>query len=169
MLKSPAEFEDVLTGYIPYIAAERIGCSLVPRPLTPELPIVSCSETQTNPTPPVTVTSSTRITPPASPPAGPTTRPKRSPPPRISGRRIAVLSTMPRPRPLRTQQSANTVLRGTTPARWSPPTVRRPPSAALGAPPPDGDGGSSSEEEGELPELPEDGIRLLLVTSRSLV
>ena len=79
-LRVQQEFQNVLPGYIPYIAeyaAQRIGCSLVPRPLTPELPPVSSSETQTSPTPPVTVSSSfTQMTPPPSPPtAGSATSP----------------------------------------------------------------------------------------------
>ena len=80
-----------------------------------------------------------------------------SPPPRIVGRTVAVMSTTPRSRPIRGSNSAYTVLRGTVPpARPPPPAVRRPPSAALGAPPRDqGHSSSSEEEEGELPDLPE--------------
>ena len=71
-LRVQQEFQNVLPGYIPYIAeyaAQRIGCFLVPKPLTPELPPVSSSETQTSPIPPMTVSSSsTQMTPPPSPP-----------------------------------------------------------------------------------------------------
>ena len=159
-LRVQQEFQNVLPGYIPYIAeyaAQRIGCSLVPRPLTPELPPVSSSETQTSPTPPVTVSSSfTQMTPPPSPPTAgsATSPPQRPPPPRITGRRtVAIMSTTPRPRPVRVTESTYTVLRGTTPARPPPPAIRRPPSAALGSPPRDGN--DSEQEEGELPDLPE--------------
>ena len=157
-------FEHLRPDYFPFVAeyaAQRIGCSLLPRPLTPERPATSSSQTQTSPSPLITVNScSTTMTPPASPPAGAAAAaagspPERPPPPRIVGRRsIAVMSTMPRPRPI------CSVLRGTTPARPPPPVVRRPPSAALGAPPRNGDGNSEEmeeeEEEGELPDLPED-------------
>lgn len=155
MLRVQGEFEDVLPGYIPFMenAAGRIGCALVPRPLTPEQPIIGCAATQTTPTLPVTISSSTPMTPLPSPPSGSTAaRPESPPPLRTRGRRIAVMSTMPRPRPLRTEQSAFTVLSGTTPTRPPPLAIRRSPLAALGPPPRDG---NSSEEEGELPDLPE--------------
>ena len=148
------EFKDVLPGYLPYIAeyaAERIGCALVARPLTPDRPSVSSSETQTTPTPPVTSAATSTL------PTPPVTPPECNSPPRIVGRTVAVMSTMTRPRPIRSSNSAYTVLRGTVPpARPPPPAVRRPPSPALGAPPREQSHSSSNEEEeGEFPDLPE--------------
>lgn len=160
------EFQQVNPCYIPFIAeftARQIGCALVPQPLTPppDRPSTSCAETQTTSSAPVTV--GTQITPPSTPP-------ERPPPPRIVERRVAVMSTMPRPRPVRTTESAYSVLRGaspptrpTAPARPASAALEAPParpaSAALGAPPArppsaalDGD---SSQEEGELPDLPD--------------
>ena len=70
------EFKDVLPGYLPYIAeyaAERIGCALVARPLIPDRPSVSSSETQPTPTPPVT-SAVALPTPPVTPPEGPLLR-----------------------------------------------------------------------------------------------
>ena len=172
------EFQQVNPCYIPFIAeftARQIGCALVPQPLTPppDRPSTSCAETQTTSSAPVTV--GTQITPPSTPP-------ERPPPPRIVERRVAVMSTMPRPRPVRTTESAYSVLRGaspptrpTAPARPAsaalgapparPPSAAlgappaRPPSAALGAPPARPPSaalnGDSSQEEGELPDLPD--------------
>ena len=141
------EFQNVFPGYFPYIAeycAERIGCALVARPLTPERPSVTSAETQTTLTPPIASAAAVTL-PPATPP-------ERPPPPRIVGRTVAVMSTTPRPRPV----YPYTVLRGTgAPARPPPPVIRRPPSAALGAPPRNEDDSSSEEKEGELPDLPE--------------
>lgn len=105
------EFQQVNPCYIPFIAeftARQIGCALVPQPLTrpPDRPSTSCAETQTTSSAPVTV--GTQITPPSTPP-------ERPPPPRIVERRVAVMSTMPRPRPVRTTESAYSVLRGASP------------------------------------------------------